>query len=104
VASAAGNRSIWGPVVAKLGNTLSSRVAGSILKAIGLDDWVADSEDGYLAIAKKFAGMRRQLEVLRAELPARIAASVAGNNQAYTRCVEAGYRQFWRAYCAAPKQ
>jgi predicted O-linked N-acetylglucosamine transferase (SPINDLY family) len=92
------------PVVAKLGNTLSSRVAGSILKAIGLDDWVADNEEGYLAIAQKFAGMPRHLEVLRAELPARITASVAGNNDTYTRCVEAGYRRFWREYCASAKQ
>jgi hypothetical protein len=41
---------------------------------------------------------------LRAELPARITASVAGNNDTYTRCVEAGYRRFWREYCASAKQ
>ena len=89
------------PVVAKLGNGVPSRAAGAILKAIGLDDWVADDDDGYVAIAQKFAAMRSHLEKLRADLPARIASSPAGNVMVYTQKVEAGYRQFWRDYCAA---
>ena len=89
------------PVVAKLGNTLSSRVAGCILKGIGLDDWVANDEEAYLSIAQKFAGMPDRLETLRRELPATISASAAGNGEIYTRCVEAGYRQFWREHCAS---
>ena len=88
------------PVVAKLGNGAASRTAGAILKAIGLDDWVADNDDGYVAIAQKFASMPSHLEKLRAELPARIANSPAGNVAVYTQRVEAGYRQFWRDYCA----
>jgi hypothetical protein len=41
---------------------------------------------------------------LRSELPARIAASPAGNVEIYTAGVEAGYRQFWRDYCAAASE
>jgi predicted O-linked N-acetylglucosamine transferase (SPINDLY family) len=89
------------PVVAKLGNGASSRAGGAILKAIGLDDWVADDDDGYLAIAQKYASMPSHLAKLRADLPAKIANSPAGNATAYTGIVEAGYRQFWRDYCAA---
>jgi len=88
------------PVIAKLGLGASSRAAGAILKAISLDDWVADDDDGYVAIAKRFAAQPELLERLRAELPARIAASPAGNVSVYTQRVEAGYRQFWRDYCA----
>ncbi|MGH6715300.1 MAG: tetratricopeptide repeat protein, partial [Bradyrhizobium sp.] len=88
------------PVVAKLGNGASSRAAGAILKAIGLDDWVAEDDDGYIAIARKFASMPSHLEKLRAELPAKIASSAAGNVETYTCKVEEGYRQFWRGYCA----
>ena len=88
------------PVVAKLGNGASSRAAGAILKAIGLDDWVAEDDDGYVAIAQKYAAMSSHLERLRADLPARIASSPAGNVTVYTQRVEAGYRQFWRDYCA----
>jgi predicted O-linked N-acetylglucosamine transferase (SPINDLY family) len=88
------------PVVAKLGNGASSRAAGAILKAIGLDDWVAENEEGYVAIAQKYASMPSHLEKLRADLPAKIANSPAGNITVYTQRVEAGYRQFWRDYCA----
>jgi hypothetical protein len=36
------------PVVAKLGHSLPSRAAGSILAALGLPDWVADSDEAYV--------------------------------------------------------
>jgi predicted O-linked N-acetylglucosamine transferase (SPINDLY family) len=88
------------PVIAKLGNGASSRAAGAILKAIGLDDWVACDDDGYVAIAKEYASMPSHLEKLRADLPAQIANSAAGNVRVYTQRVEAGYRQFWRDHCA----
>ncbi len=89
------------PVVAKLGKSAASRAAGAIVKAAGLDDWVADDDDGYIAIARKYASMPSHLQALRAELPARIAVSAAGNGELYTRCVEEGYRQFWRNHCAS---
>jgi predicted O-linked N-acetylglucosamine transferase (SPINDLY family) len=69
------------------------------VKAVGLDDWVAEDDDGYIAIARKFADLPVELSGLRAGLPARVASSAAGNNEIYTRCVETGYRQFWRRYC-----
>jgi predicted O-linked N-acetylglucosamine transferase (SPINDLY family) len=89
------------PVIAKLGRSSSSRAGGAIVKAVGLDDWVAEDDDGYLAIARRYASMPSHLEALRAELPARVATSAAGNGAIYARRVEEGYRQFWRDYCAA---
>jgi predicted O-linked N-acetylglucosamine transferase (SPINDLY family) len=89
------------PVVARLGNGASSRISASILTAIGLTDWLASDDDSYVAIARKFASMPAELEELRANLPARIASSPAGNVAVYTERVEAGYRQFWRDYCAS---
>ena len=92
------------PVVAKLGNGASSRAGGSIVAAVGLEDWVAEDDEGYAAIACKYATQPACLAKLRNELPARIAASPAGNVEIYTRKVEAGYRQFWRDYCAAASE
>jgi predicted O-linked N-acetylglucosamine transferase (SPINDLY family) len=89
------------PVIAKLGDGASSRAAGAILKAMGLDDWVADDDDGYVAIAQKYAALPSHLEKLRADLRAIIAGSAAGNVEVYTRKVEEGYRQFWRDYCTS---
>ena len=88
------------PVVTKLGAGASSRAGGAIVMSIGLDAWVAENDDEYIAIAQRFASKPDELAALRAELPARIAASQSGDVEAYTRCVEQGYRQFWRAYCA----
>jgi predicted O-linked N-acetylglucosamine transferase (SPINDLY family) len=93
------------PVVAKLGNAAASRGSASILKAIGLDDWVGEDEDSYLAIARKYASRPSEVDVLRAELPDRITNSAVGDIETYTRKVEEGYRRFWRDFCgAAPVQ
>ena len=67
------------PVVARLGNTLSSRVAGAILSAIGMKDWVAESASEYLEIAVAQGSKLEELADLRRALPGRIAASAAGN-------------------------
>jgi predicted O-linked N-acetylglucosamine transferase (SPINDLY family) len=93
------------PVVAKLGNAAASRGSASILRAIGLDDWVGEDEDSYLAIARKYASRPSEVDALRAELPDRITNSAVGNIETYTRWVEEGYRRFWRDFCgAAPVQ
>lgn len=88
------------PVISKLGLGASSRIGGAILNAVGLGDWVAESDAEYIAIAQRFAAQADALQALRAELPARVAASAASNGEKYTRCVEEGYREFWRRYCA----
>lgn len=89
------------PVVTKLGHSTSGRAAGGILKAIGLDEWVTEDDETYIAVARRFAEAPAELAALRAALPARIAVSDAGNGATYARHVEAAYRQFWREYCAA---
>ena len=38
------------PVVAKLGLSAASRAAAAIVTAVGLDDWVAEDDDGFFAI------------------------------------------------------
>ena len=86
------------PIVAKLGQSIPSRLSGAILSSIGLQDWVAGDLDAYHAIALKYAGMPEYLQTLRHELRARIAASAAGNSAAYTRAVEAAYRMMWDTY------
>jgi len=88
------------PVVTKLGVGPAARAGGAIVTAVGLSDWVADDDDGYLAIALRHAAQPAELAALRARLPAQVANSAAGNCEIYTRHLEAGYRKFWRDYCA----
>ena len=87
------------PVVALLGNSLTSRTAGAILVSVGMPDWVANTEDEYLDIAVKYASRPDYLKILRNELPAKISASPAGNSALYTKAIEAAYRTMWIDYC-----
>ncbi|MGE0564819.1 MAG: tetratricopeptide repeat protein [Pseudolabrys sp.] len=88
------------PVVAHCGETIANRMSAAILTAIGYEEWIAKSNDDYIRIALDLARQPERLKALRSELPARIAASEAGNPVAYTRAVEAAYRTFWARYCA----
>jgi predicted O-linked N-acetylglucosamine transferase (SPINDLY family) len=88
------------PVIARLGKAQTSRAAGAILTAVGLGDWVADSDEAYLEIAVARASQIAALAELRRALPARVAASAAGNAALYGAAVENAYRSMWRAYCA----
>jgi predicted O-linked N-acetylglucosamine transferase (SPINDLY family) len=89
------------PVVARLGNTLSSRVAGAILSAIGMKDWVAENASDYLEIAVAQGSKVEDLSRLRRALPGRIAASTAGNPAAYADEVAKAFRGMWQNYCAS---
>ncbi|WP_404517037.1 O-linked N-acetylglucosamine transferase family protein [Bradyrhizobium ottawaense] len=88
------------PVVAKLGNSLPSRAAGSILTALGLPDWVTDSHEAYIEIATSRGSEISELDRLRRELPDKIRAAAASNPVAYGRAVDDAYRAMWRRYCS----
>jgi predicted O-linked N-acetylglucosamine transferase (SPINDLY family) len=87
------------PVVTKLGDTLSSRVAGAILTAVEMKDWVAEGVADYVEIAVNRGSRLDELADLRRALPGRIAASSAGNPAAYAGEVAKAYRQMWQIYC-----
>ena len=87
------------PTVAMMGKTPASRVAGAILTAVGLTDWVSQDADDYFARAVKYAAMPDYLKTLRYEIPARLSSSAVGNNVMYTRAVETAYRKMWVDYC-----
>ena len=88
------------PVIAKLGKMQVARAAAAILTGAGLPDWVADGDDAYFDIAVAHASQTDALAQLRRALPARIAASAAGNPALYERAVATAYRAMWRNYCA----
>ncbi len=89
------------PVIAKLGASCAARAGGAIVKAVGLAEWVAEDDDGYVAIAVKYASRPDEVAALRARLPTLLAQSEAGDAARYVRRVEEGYRRFWRDYCAS---
>jgi protein O-GlcNAc transferase len=92
------------PVVTLPGNKPSSSISASILHALELDEWVAESEEGYLRLALRQAANLGELQWFRHEIRGRIATSPAGNPELYTRAVEAAYRSMWREWLDRTKE
>jgi predicted O-linked N-acetylglucosamine transferase (SPINDLY family) len=88
------------PVVALLGDALPKRISAGILSAIGLSDWIAENTEDYIRIAVEWAGRIDELAQLRESMPARLAASDAGNPEKYAAAVGQAYRTMWQDYCA----
>jgi predicted O-linked N-acetylglucosamine transferase (SPINDLY family) len=85
------------PVVAKLGNGVGNRVAGAILSAVGMTDWVAADDEQYVDIALR--ATPNQLRTLRHGLPDLIDTECGPT--AYTSAVEESYRTMWNTFCEA---
>jgi protein O-GlcNAc transferase len=88
------------PVVTRRGQIHVSRVASSLLTAIGMTDTIVESEDEYVARAVALAAAPDKLEEMRKSLRPRMAASPLVDAKAFTQKLEAGYRAIWRDYCA----
>jgi predicted O-linked N-acetylglucosamine transferase (SPINDLY family) len=82
------------PVVAKLGNGLAARIAGAILSAIGMTDWVAADDDRYMEIALR--PTPDHLRKIRHDLPDLIDRRCGPAT--YSRAVEEAYETMWKKY------
>ncbi|MGJ4932465.1 tetratricopeptide repeat protein [Bradyrhizobium sp. HKCCYLS2038] len=89
------------PVIAKLGLSAASRAAAGIVTSVGLGEFVAETDEAYIALAVSWASKPEALARIRAELPSMLASSAAGNVATYARKVEEAYRLFWRRHCAS---
>lgn len=86
------------PVVTIKGPSLPSRVTAAIETALGLEDWVADNQESYLALARNKASNLGALAELRMSLREQVKASPAGNPVTITKMVEQSYRKMWREW------
>lgn len=87
------------PVVTLRWPTVPGRLSSSILTTLGLEDWIAESEDEYVELAVRKAGDLRGLAELRGQLRYRLQESIIGDGEAYVREVEKEYRKLWREWC-----
>ncbi len=89
------------PLVTLEGPSLVERLGSRVLRLCGLDAWVAETRDDYLAIATHLASDPARLAALRPELRRRLAASPLCDHRGVTRELEAVYRSMWRERAAA---
>jgi protein O-GlcNAc transferase len=82
-----------------LGSSQPSRVAASIVSAIGKPEWAAPSINEYEDLAVSFANDKQQLRKVRANLRNAVRTSRAGSPEQYAHAVETAYRRVWRKWC-----
>jgi len=86
------------PVVTLRWHNYVGRFSASIMSTLGLTDWIAETEDAYVALAVGKARDREALAALRSTLRERVKSSVLGDAKAYMKLAELEYRVLWRAW------
>ena len=88
------------PLLALAGNTFIARVAGSLLRAVGLPELVTTSFEDYLAMALRLARSPDLLRELRTRLAANRSASPLFDAFHFTRNLESAYTRMWGLHAA----
>lgn len=77
------------PLVTLMGAHFVSRMGASFMTAAGLPEWVAQDDDGYVAIAQQMASDRAALLALKQGLRQRLQSQPAWDVTAHVRALEA---------------
>jgi len=87
------------PVVTLMGDRHVARVSGSLLRAIGREEWVAGSPEEYVRIATDLASSPEKLAAIRAGLRAEVQGSALGDHPGQSARFAAALRECWRGWC-----
>lgn len=79
------------PLLTCMGDTFCSRVASSLLSALGIPELIAATPAQYEEIAIQIALQPKELELLKQKIAARLRDSALFDIQSFTRNLEAGY-------------
>lgn len=85
------------PVMTLAGTYGPSRSGASLLAAVGLEQFIAQSEDQYVDLAAGLAADLPRLQGLRSSLRERMRKSPLMDHRGFTRTLEALYREMWKA-------
>ena len=89
------------PMVAIEEARMISRQTSSMLRLVGLEDFIATTRDEYVALAVQWSQEREKLAAVRASLRERMRASPLCDGVRFTHNLETALRAVWRRYCAA---
>ncbi len=87
------------PVISKADRPTVGRFGASILGALGMSDWVAETGEQYVEIAARWASDLGGLAKLRSNLRPRFQASALSDGPGLVKAIEAGYRKLWKEWC-----
>ena len=86
------------PIVTCAGNTFASRVAGSLLTALGVPELIAASPVEYEALALRLARSPRELFLLRDKLRGQRSTAMLFDTPRFARSLEKAYESMWLNY------
>jgi predicted O-linked N-acetylglucosamine transferase (SPINDLY family) len=102
-----GSDALWAgvPLLTCLGSTFASRVAASLVRAVGLDELVTSSLQDYEALAVKLAHDPSLLRALRERLARNRRTHPLFDTARFARHIEGAYTTMWQRYqnSAAPQ-
>jgi len=84
------------PVLTRLGNAFASRVAGSLLAAIGLPELITNSLEEYERIAIELGGNQEKLNSLKAKLVENTKKEALFNAPLFVKNLESAYIQMYQ--------
>jgi protein O-GlcNAc transferase len=88
------------PLITIAGETFVSRVAGSLLRAMGLPELITTSFAQYKSQALQLARNPTMLAEIRQRLAANRLTSTLFNAEHFARKIEAAFTQMWEIHCA----
>jgi predicted O-linked N-acetylglucosamine transferase (SPINDLY family) len=91
------------PVLTMAGETFVSRVAGSLLRAVGLPELITRSLDEYYSLALRLARDAAHLGALRSRLAANRTTSRLFDAGQFARNLEKAYITMWEVYASGEK-
>lgn len=89
------------PILTRVGRGIVERQGAAFCYAVGLDEFVTDSDDAFVEAAVRFASDVQHLSRVRASLRAALQASPLCDAPAYVRSVEEKYRWMWHRWLNA---
>ena len=95
-----GSDTLWAgvPLVTRIGNTFASRVAASLLHAVGMEELVTTSDEACFSLSRELALDRERLTELRRRLHARRADSPLFDTRRFTTDLERLFRSIWEQH------
>jgi len=92
-----GSDALWAgvPLITRTGDTFASRVAASLLRAAGLPELVAASEEDYFALASELASNQARLAQIRGRLTKSRVDAPLFDTARFARNLERMYREMW---------
>jgi len=87
------------PFITKEGDRHCARVGMTLLKSVGLEELIADSDEAYVRKAVEIAKDREKLTEIKRTLRQRMLDSPLCDSEGFTRKFETALREMWTQWC-----